>query len=73
MVRMVAGEASSHCLANTVRDVAANFGDDSYVQRLVLLKDATSPVPGFEHFENDFLREMTGRGMQVTTTTDFLA
>lgn len=70
---LIAGEASSHCLANTVRDVAANFGDDSYVQRLVLLKDATSPVPGFEHFEADFLREMTGRGMQVTTTTDFLA
>lgn len=69
----IAGEAGSHCLANTVRDIAASFGDDSYVKRLVLLEDATSPVPGFEHFQSDFIREMTSRGMQVTTTRDFLA
>lgn len=69
----IAGEAGSHCLANTVRDIANNFGDASYVKRLVLLEDATSPVPGFEHFQRDFLREMSTRGMQVTTTRDFLA
>lgn len=69
----IAGEAGSHCLANTVRDVANNFGDDSYVKRLVLLEDATSPVPGFEQFQTDFVREMTARGMQLSTTKDFLA
>ncbi len=69
----VAGEAGSHCLANTVRDVANNFGDDSFVSKIVLLIDATSPVPGFETFQDDFLREMTGRGMKLSTTTDFLA
>ena len=69
----IAGEAGSHCLANTVRDVAGSFGDDSYVRRLVLLEDATSPVPGFESFQSDFIREMKARGMQVTTTRDFLA
>jgi nicotinamidase-related amidase len=68
----VAGEAGSHCLANTVRDIANNFGDDRYVQKLVLLTDATSPVPGFEMYQDDFLREMTARGMQTATTTDFL-
>lgn len=68
----VAGEAGSHCLANTVRDVANNFGDDSYVKKLVVLTDATSPVPGFEKFQDDFIREMTARGMQLSTTTDFL-
>ena len=66
-------QAGSHCLANTVRDIANNFGDDSAVRRLVLLEDATSPVPGFEHFQSDFVREMTGRGMQISTTRDFLA
>ena len=70
---LFAGEAGSHCLANTVRDIANNFGDDSYVRRLVLLEDATSPVPGFEAFQTDFIREMRGRGMQITTTNDFLA
>jgi nicotinamidase/pyrazinamidase len=69
----VAGEAGSHCLANTVRDIANNFGDDRLVPKIVLLADATSPVPGFEAFQEDFLREMTGRGMKISTTVDFLA
>jgi len=69
----IAGEASSHCVANTVRDIANNFGDDSYIQKLVYLKDASSPVTGFEKFEEDFLKEMTGRGMKLSTTTEFLA
>lgn len=69
----IAGEAGSHCLANTVRDIADNFGDDSYVQRLVLLEDATSPVPGFEQYQTDFIRDMTKRGMRISTTRDFLA
>jgi len=69
----IAGEAGSHCLANTVRDVADNFGDDAYVKRLVLLEDATSPVPGFEPLQAQFVREMKARGMQITTTSDFLA
>lgn len=69
----LAGEAGSHCLANTVRDIADNFGDDDAIRRLVLLEDATSPVPGFEALQSDFLTAMRGRGMQVATTQDFLA
>ncbi len=69
----IAGEAGSHCLANTVRDIADGFGDDSYVQKLVLLTDATSPVPGFEKFQDDFINEMVKRGMKLSTTVEFLA
>jgi nicotinamidase/pyrazinamidase len=69
----VAGEAGSHCLANTVSDIANNFGDDRFISKIVLLTDATSPVPGFEPFQEDFIREMTARGMQLSTTTDFLS
>ena len=69
----IAGEAGSHCLANTVRDVANSFGDDSYVHRLVLIEDATSPVPGFEPFQTDFIKEMKARGMQISNTREFLA
>jgi len=68
----IAGEALSHCVANTVRDIAGEFGDDSYVKKLVLITDASSSVTGFEAMGNDFVREMTGRGMQTATTTDFL-
>jgi nicotinamidase/pyrazinamidase len=68
----IAGEASSHCVANTVRDIADAFGDDSYVKKLVFITDASSPVGGFESFSDDFIKEMTGRGMQISTTADFL-
>lgn len=70
---LLAGEAGSHCLANTGRDAVNHFKDDSFVKKLVLLKDATSPVGGFEHLQDQFIADMTARGMQVTTCKDFLA
>ena len=71
-VVLLAGEARSHCLANTGRDACNYFSDDSLVKKLVLLTDATSDVTGFENFGEDFVKDMTKRGMQVTTTKDFL-
>jgi len=68
----VAGEAGSHCLANTVRDIVKQFGDDSLVAKIVLLEDATSPVPGFENLQQQFIDEMVKKGMQLKKTTDFL-
>ena len=68
---VIAGEALSHCLANTVRDIANNFGDDE-IRKLVLLTDASSNVAGLENLGEDFVREMRGRGMQFSTTTDYL-
>jgi nicotinamidase-related amidase len=70
---VIAGEARTHCLANTVRDIANGFGDDSFVSKLVLLTDASSDIPGFETHARDFMNEMTARGMQLSTTTEFLA
>lgn len=69
---ILAGEAGSHCLANTVRDIADGFSDSKYIEKLVLLSDATSPVPGFEAYQTDFIRDMTARGMRLSTTTDIL-
>lgn len=70
---VVAGEALSHCLANTVRDIANELGAPQYVRKIHLLTDATSSVPGFEQLGEDFVREFTARGMQLSTTADFLA
>lgn len=67
-VVLIAGEASSHCVANSVIDLANNFGSEDYVKKLVFLKDASSPVTGFENLEEKFLKEMTARGMKVATT-----
>jgi len=72
-VILLAGEALSHCLAHTVRDVANNFADPRYVSKMVLLTDASTSVPGFESLGPDFVREMTAKGMKTATTRQYLA
>jgi len=70
---LLCGEALSHCLANTVRDMANSFKDDSFIQKCVLLTDGSSNVPGFDQFGTDFVSEMTARGMKTATCADYLA
>lgn len=72
---VVVGEALSHCLANTARDVVDNFPNtnrDSYVKKLVILKDCASSVPGFEKLGEDFLKEMEAKGATITTSDKYL-
>jgi len=69
----VTGEALSHCVANSVRDVGDCFSDPKYVSKLVLLTDASSNVGGFEFLGDAFMQEMLAKGMQTSTTVDFLA
>ena len=74
---LLAGEARSHCLANTVTDIADNFGEEN-INKMILLKDATTDVadlPGstmFADMGNAFVKNLTGRGMQISSTTEFL-
>lgn len=67
----IAGEALSHCVASTVKDIAEYMGEE-YISRFVLLEDATSPVGGFEAFGESFKKEMVVRGMKVSNTVEFL-
>lgn len=77
-VLLLAGEAASHCLLNTVADIAANFSDPSYVKKMVWLEDATKPVPDppgttlFSDKMSSVLKDLKRRGMKFSTTTDFL-
>ena len=64
------GEALSHCVANTVRDIANEFGIDN-IKKLTLLTDTTSSVTGFEKLGQDFVLEMAAKGMKLTTTKDW--
>lgn len=66
----ITGQALSHCVANTVRDIAAKFGDQN-ISKFILLEDTTSNVPGFEHLGQEFVKEMRNRGMKVARSTDF--
>jgi len=69
---LVMGEALSHCLANTITDVANEFSNEQ-VERFVLLTDATSNVPGFEHLGKDFIDDMVKKGMRLSTTDAYFA
>jgi len=64
---VIAGQARSHCVANTVRDVASEFGSDS-VKKIVLLEDAMDDVPGFEDLGEAFMDDMLSMGVQIKTT-----
>ncbi len=70
----ISGEALDFCVANTIRDIANNFGEEN-IQKFVLLTDTCSCVnaPGLEFLGPNFVKEMTARGMQVSTSVDFLA
>lgn len=67
---LLAGEAKSHCLANTVRDCINYFNDDSFVKKLVLLEDATSNVAGFEAMGDQFIQEAVAKGMVLSNTNN---
>lgn len=70
---LITGEALSHCVCNSVTDVADTFVDPQYVQKMVLLTDASSNVGGFEFLGDAFIKKMTARGMKLSTTADILA
>ncbi len=68
---IVAGEALSHCVANTVRDIASNFGECN-ISKLVLLTDCCNSVSGFEQLGADFVNAMQARGMRTVRSTDYM-
>lgn len=67
---VIAGEASSHCVLNTVKDMIE--AEPSMASKIVLLKDAMSPVSSFEKLADDFFSEMLSKGVKISTTTEFL-
>jgi len=71
-----AGEASSHCVANTVRDIVDNFGTAS-LDNLYLIKDAMSAVVipnvvSFQSLADDFFTDMKGKGLNTCTTEEII-
>jgi nicotinamidase/pyrazinamidase len=74
----LAGEASSHCVLKTVKQIAGNVGVQ-HLTKFHLLHDCMSPVPAlpggpdFPRIAEAFLQDMKSRGMTITTSTDFLA
>lgn len=67
------GEALSHCLANTFRDAVAAFSSSDKIRNMVLARDCTSNVPGFESFGDAFIKDMVAQGLVVKNSTDILS
>lgn len=67
------GEALSHCVANTVTDVTTCFSDPKYAEKIVLLTDTTSNVPGFDFLGDAFIQNMKSKGVKFQTSVEFLA
>jgi len=68
---IIAGEALSHCVASTVTDIANNLVMPQSINKFVILKDCCSSVGGFEDQGEQFLKEMSLRGMRIQTTKEF--
>ena len=67
----VSGEAGSHCVASTMRDIVNNFGSAN-LNKFYLIEDTISPVTGFENLQTDFINDMVKLGMNLTTSDKFL-
>lgn len=76
---LVAGEALTHCLLETIADIVREFSDPKYIEKVILLTDAASAIPDppgtslFTDKVGDFMRTMKAKGMKTSTTVDFLA
>lgn len=62
---IVAGEAKSHCVANTVKQICEIEG---LAEKLILLDDCMSNVTGFESIADSIYENAINKGARVETT-----
>lgn len=65
----VAGQASSHCVRQTVLDLL-QYGPADIAGRLTLLTDCMSPVPGCEALAEQFFDDVRQRGVRLAATSE---
>ncbi len=75
-VIIVAGEALSHCVKETVTQIAENIGEE-HIKKFFILEDCSSPVPAipgvdFPAIAKQWLQEMEQRGVKITTSVEIL-
>ncbi len=66
---VVAGEASSHCVAASCEDMLAQLSADR-LQRMIILSDCMSPVSGFELTARVLLEKARSKGVHVLTSQE---
>ncbi len=66
---LIAGEARSHCVMNTVAQLMAS--NPEIMRKTVMLSDAMSPVKGFEQAADSTFARAVELGARICTTADF--
>ena len=68
----VVGEAASHCLMESVKQIAEHFASRPEVtQKITILEDCTSPIPGFENdTASAFANFKNSYGIKFAKSTD---
>lgn len=70
---LLAGEASSHCVKNTIEDIVSEFNaDEAFCKKVVLLEDCMSPVPGFENLHDELMQKAKDWKFTISTSDKFL-
>lgn len=64
---IIAGEAKSHCVANTIKQI---YEIKSIRSNIFLLNDCTSPVPGFENIADEIYNIAISKGLKLVNSTD---
>lgn len=67
---IVCGQALSHCVNYTVRDILKHWKGNP--AKICILSDCSSPVAGFEDAASNFLKEMKEVGVTITTSTEVM-
>jgi nicotinamidase-related amidase len=66
----VCGQAMSHCVNYTLRDIVAKWKEDE-LSKVCLLVDCASAVPGFEDAASAFTNDMRKAGVQLKKAIQF--
>jgi nicotinamidase/pyrazinamidase len=66
---VVCGQAMSHCVNYTLRDIISQWPSDR-LSDITLLTDCASAVPGFESAAENFMDDMTKAGLRLKKSTD---
>ena len=64
---LICGQAMSHCVNYTVRDIVEHWPKDER-NKITLLRDCASSVPGFEAASEKFIEEMVEAGVILETS-----
>ncbi|MDQ0220463.1 hypothetical protein ELQ35_14090 [Peribacillus cavernae] len=70
---IVAGEAKSHCVLESVKQIAEHYADNREItSRIFLLEDCMSPIPGFEKVTaEEFNRLRNQYKVNIVTSESF--